>query len=78
MALLVIRQNRVTKRIREQAIRAYLSLGMKKYLCERNGWSKEVLDIMDWCGVGQALNAKSHDMRVPVVKFKHGWLNVGR
>lgn len=68
---------RITKRVRERAILAYTSIGLRAYLCERNEWTEEAYDSIDWLAMWKAMESKMHDFHVRIVKLQHDWLNVG-
>lgn len=75
-ASLIIGEARITKRIREQVIKAHASKDLLEYLAEKNKWSRETLESVDWMGMEPALGSESHDMRVRTIKMQHKWLNV--
>lgn len=68
---------RVTKRIRDRAVKEYTLLALVEYLRDRNEWSEEGFSLIDWTGMCKALEAETHGLHIRVVKMQHEWLNVG-
>lgn len=67
----------MTKNVKERAAFAHTSVALRDYLCERNEWTAEDFEAIDWTGMRRALDSETHDFWVRIVKLQHDWLGVG-
>ena len=47
---------------------------LQDYLCERNNWSMETLNTVDWTAYARAIKKLDWSKRVYAIKFSHRWL----
>lgn len=62
---------RITKKIQERAINAHASKDLLTYLAERNKWSAETMEMVNWTGMEPAFGSESHNMCMRTIKMQH-------
>jgi ribonuclease HI len=76
-AQLNLQTGTITYQMKKHVKKAKTSPQLKDYICKKNGWEPEIMDMVAWEPHRRAINKQSKQ-KVTMVKFLHGMTPVGK